>query len=199
LSGAAATYFPDPGFVGTNQFTFAAYDGSKNSNLATGTVAVAQGQFGISASAHVPSSYPAFWPVAFAVAPVVTNSSAPVTFAWNFGDGTASSTNQFPQHIYTVPGTYTWTAVSTVSSARATNGGSILIGTPVRLNIAHTDGVLALSWPNTLADTLLEATDLLGPFANWTPVTNAVNVSPGTLSVTVSVTGNQFFRVRQLW
>ena len=51
LSGAVATYFPDPGFVGTNKFTFAAYDGSKNSNLATGTVAVAQGPFSITAIA----------------------------------------------------------------------------------------------------------------------------------------------------
>jgi PKD repeat protein len=199
LSGSVATYFPAPGFVGTDKFTFAAYDGSKNSNLATGSVAVAQGPFGISATAHVPPSYPVSWPVAFAVVPVVTNNSSPVTFVWNFGDGTAFSASQFPQHAYSVPGNYTWTVVSSVSSARMTNSGSILIGNPVMLGIANMGGSLALSWPNTIADTLLEGTDALGPSAKWVPVTNAVNVSQSTLSVSVSATGNRFFRVRQLW
>jgi hypothetical protein len=37
----AATYYPDPGFGGTDTFTFAAFDGSKNSGLATVTVVVA--------------------------------------------------------------------------------------------------------------------------------------------------------------
>ena len=95
-----ATYFPNPGFVGTDQFTFAAYDGSKNSDLATGTVSVAQGPFSIGAVAHVPPTYPAAWPVAFAVVPTVTNNAAPVTFDWNFGDGSAHSTNQYAAHAY---------------------------------------------------------------------------------------------------
>ncbi len=43
LAGTQATYFPDPGFVGTDRFTFAAWDGATDSNLATVTVAVAQG------------------------------------------------------------------------------------------------------------------------------------------------------------
>lgn len=40
LSGTTATYFPDPTFAGTATFTFAAYNGAKNSSLATGTVLV---------------------------------------------------------------------------------------------------------------------------------------------------------------
>jgi hypothetical protein len=40
LNGQVATYFPDPGFVGIDSFTFAAYDGAKNSALATGTIGV---------------------------------------------------------------------------------------------------------------------------------------------------------------
>ncbi len=40
LSNGIATYFPDSGFLGTDRFTFAAYNGSKNSTLATGTVTV---------------------------------------------------------------------------------------------------------------------------------------------------------------
>lgn len=38
LNHNIATYFPFPGFVGTDTLTFASYDGAKNSALATGTV-----------------------------------------------------------------------------------------------------------------------------------------------------------------
>ena len=99
-----ATYFPNPGFVGTDRFTFAAYDGSRNSTLATGTVTVAQGPFSIGAAAYVPPTYPAGWPVAFTVVPTVTNNAAPVTFDWNFGDGSAHSTNQYAAHAYALAG-----------------------------------------------------------------------------------------------
>lgn len=40
LQGHVATYHPYPGFTGVDAFTFASYDGSKNSVLATGTVTV---------------------------------------------------------------------------------------------------------------------------------------------------------------
>jgi len=41
LSGSAATYFPDLGFSGADSFTFAAWDGSTDSNL--GTIAITVG------------------------------------------------------------------------------------------------------------------------------------------------------------
>ena len=41
LAGAVATYVPYPGFAGTDHFTYAAWDGEIDSNLATGTVTVA--------------------------------------------------------------------------------------------------------------------------------------------------------------
>jgi hypothetical protein len=40
ISSGVATYFPFAGFVGTDTFTFAAYNGAKNSVLATGTILV---------------------------------------------------------------------------------------------------------------------------------------------------------------
>ncbi len=199
LSGAVATYFPDPGFVGTNKFTFAAYDGSKNSNLATGTVAVAQGPFSISAIAYAPSTYPSGWPVSFAVVPSVSNSTAPVTFDWDFDDLTPHSTNQFAAHTYQYPGLYLWTVVVTVSGKSTVDAGMILVGDPMGLALAHAGNTITLSWPNTIADTLIEETATLGATASWAPATNAVNVSPNNLSITVSPTGNKFFRVRQLW
>ena len=43
LAATNATYIPDNAFFGVDRFTFAAWDGSADSNLATGTVSVAAG------------------------------------------------------------------------------------------------------------------------------------------------------------
>jgi hypothetical protein len=43
VTGSNATYFPFTGFSGTDKFTYAAWDGQLDSNLATGTVTVAGG------------------------------------------------------------------------------------------------------------------------------------------------------------
>jgi hypothetical protein len=46
LSGRTATYIPEAGFSGTDAFTFAAWDGSIDSNLGTVTVTVKGGNGG---------------------------------------------------------------------------------------------------------------------------------------------------------
>jgi PKD repeat protein len=194
-----ATYFPNPGFVGTDRFTFAAYDGSRNSTLATGTVTVAQGPFSIGAVAHVPPTYPAALPVAFVVVPTVTNNAAPVTFDWDFGDGSAHSTNQYAAHAYAALGTYNWSVTSTVSTASTTVNGSIVIDNPVQLSLARAADNVTISWPVSVADSLLESTPDLGPSAQWRWVTNTPATGPNSLSVTVPASGNQFFRVRRPW
>jgi hypothetical protein len=43
VSGNTARYLPEPGFTGTDRFTWSAWDGSIDSNLATGTVSVGPG------------------------------------------------------------------------------------------------------------------------------------------------------------
>ena len=194
-----ATYFPNSGFVGTDQFTFAAYDGSKNSTLATGTVAVAQGPFSIGAAAYVPPTCPAGWPVAFTVVPTVTNSLATVTFDWNFGDGSVHSTNQYAAHAYATPGTYNWSVNSTLSTAATMNSGAIVIGDPVQLSVARSGSQVTVSWPNTIADTLLQGSAALGASAQWLWVTNTPVAGPSLLSVTLPVTGNEIFRVQRPW
>jgi hypothetical protein len=199
VSNNVATYYPDPGFVGTATFTFAANDTFSDSNLATGTVAVAQGPFSLGVVAHVPPTYPAAWPVAFGVVPAVTNSSASVTFLWSFGDGTTTDTNQFAQHAYTAPGTYNWSVLANMSGVTAAANGSILIGNPVSLAMIHTGSSATVSWPSTIADTLLEATGAVGPAAQWQWVTNSPTASASLLSVTLPASGNQFFRVRRPW
>ncbi len=193
-----ATYYANPGFVGADQFTFAAYDGAKNSNLATGTVTVVQGPFSIGAVAHVPPTYPAAWPAAFVVVPTVTNNAATVTFDWSFGDGAAHSTNQYAAHAYALPGTYNWSVTSTVSTASVTNSGTIVIGDPVQLSVARSGSQVTLSWPNTIADTFLEGSIALGASSQWLWVTNPTVAGP-SLSITLPAAGSEFFRVRRPW
>jgi hypothetical protein len=197
LNGSVANYFPDPGFVGTDKFTFAVYDGSKNSNLGTGTVVVAQGPFSLGVAAHVAPSWPAAWPVAFAAVPAVTNHAALVTFDWNFGDGSAHETNQYAAHAYAAPGSYSWTLNATVSNATATASGVIVIGNPVKLAMARTGNTLSLAWPVTIADSLLEESGMLGAGAHWVAGTNAVIGGTNIFTLNVPANGNGFFRVRQ--
>jgi len=204
LNGHIATYFPEPGFVGTDTFTFAAWDGSKNSVLATGTIAVAQGPFSITATAYVPPSYPAEWPVPFAVVATPRNLTAAVTCDWDFGDGSAHSSEAHATHAYAAPGNYHWTVTSQApgpgSSVTTTNAGDIAIGNPVLLTATSRTGQTRISWPNTTADSLLEQTSTLGSLANWLVAVDAVLVDANTLSVTrTNPVGNAFFRLRRAW
>jgi PKD repeat protein len=201
LLNNVATYFPNPGFVGNDTFTFAAYDGQKNSNLSTVTIAVSQGLFSITAAAQVPASYPAGWPVAFSVVPSVTNTLAPLSFDWDFGDGTAHGNSQFPTHAYLTPGNYQWKVLANLSGTTATAMvyGTIVIGDPVTLAISRTGDSVTLSWPVTLADSLLETSSDLSAATPWSWVANPPSASGNMLSVTLPATGQQFFRLRRQW
>ena len=195
------TYFPNAGFVGNDTFTYAAWDTSKNSNLATGTVSVVQGPYSLSIVSHVATNAPAGWPVAFAVVPTVTNNSGAVTFNWNFGDGSAANTNQFAQHTFAAPGIYSWQVVATLGTASAMNTGSITINAPVALAMAASqNSSLGLVWPSALPDVVVEQSASLGSASQWTVVTNLPMAGPVNSSVNLPVGGgNRFFRLRQPW
>lgn len=199
LSNNIATYFPNPGFVGDDSFTFAAYDGFKNSDPGTGTVSVTQGPIALGMVAHAPPSYPARWPVAFLAVPFPTNTTAPVTYDWDFGDGSLHSTEQAPSHTYAAPGFYVWTVIGHVASASALDAGITIIGDPIRLEVASSSDLLTLSWAASAADTLLESSKSIGPNAQWRCVTNSPSLGFGTLSVQLPLDGKEFFRVRRPW
>jgi PKD repeat protein len=198
-----ATYYPDPGFVGTNTFTFAAYDGSKNSNLGTGTVEVVQGTFSVSAKALVPPTYPAEWAAPFTVVATPVNVNATPTYDWDFGDGSSHNTNQYPTHAFGTPGSYHWSVISKVQSgitqATTTNSGTIVIEAPAQLVAAPAPGGgVEFYWPQTSGDVLLEESPLLGGGADWKVTTNNVVNNGGVITVTVPNSGMGFFRLRKL-
>ena len=199
VTNHAFRYFPNPGFVGTDTFTYAAWDGSNNSDLTAGTVTVSQGASSLGAIAYVPPTYPAGWPAAFAVVPVLTNLVSTPVFDWDFGDGTPHSTNQFPVHRYSAGGYYSWSVVTTAASLRTESRGLIAIDNPIVLGIALTSNSAAISWPNTIADTVLETSTTLASPSPWLWVTNVPVLHGGQLTVTLPAAGNQFYRVRQPW
>jgi hypothetical protein len=204
LNGAVATYFPEPGYVGTDTFKFSAWDGSKNSGLATGTISVGQGPFALAAVAHVPPTYPAAWPVPFAVVATPSNITATVSHDWDFGDGSAHGVEAQAAHAYALPGTYHWAVISKVqgagSSATATNSGDVVIGSPVLLTATTGAGATTISWPLTIADSLLEQTGAIGPLASWSATVDPARLNGTTISVTqTNPVGNEFFRLRRPW
>jgi PKD repeat protein len=202
MSNNIATYLPDAGFIGADSFTYAANSGWVDStNLGTGTVTVNQGPYSLGIVAQVPTNAPAGWPTPFNVFATPVNTALPVSFKWNFGDGSSAGTNQFATHVLASAGIYSWQVVATVGTVSATNAGNIAISAPVALAVAPPqNSSLSLSWPQSMPDVVVEQTDTLGTNSKWTTVTNLPVIGPNNSSVNLPVAGgNRFFRVRQPW
>ena len=199
LSNSVATYFPDPGFVGTDKFTFAAWNGSKNSLLATGTVVVAEGPYSIAVNALVPPDYPAGWPAAFSAVATPSNTTASVTYEWNFGDGSPHDTNRNAAHSYAALGNYPWFLAVRAGAATASASGTIAIGDSIRLGMLRQPLGGIVSWPRTRADAILEVAAELREPTLWRASTNTVMTTPSTFEVKVAAPPtNEFFRLRQV-
>ena len=198
ISNKVLTYFPAAGFTGSDTFTYAAWDGAKNSLLTTGIVTVTQGPYSLGIVAHGPANSPSGWPVAFAAVPSVTNYAGPVTFSWHFGDGSSASTNQFPTHTYANSGIYSWSVTATAASAIASANGSITVTGPANLGIVNSGGQKGLFLPNS-PSVIIEEAPTLGVNANWLPATNLPPANGGVVIIPVSEAGTKFYRVRQAW
>jgi len=202
VSNNVLTYFPNPGFVGNDTFTYAAWDTSKNSLLATGTVRVTQGIYSMGLVANVPTNAPSGWPAAFAAVATITNYSGSVGFNWNFGDG-SNSTNEFPTHTFASAGNYHWSVMATAGSTSASANGNISVSAPVNLSLAPAisggSGQLSISVPSGSAYAVLEESSTLGAGAQWIVVTNLPVVNGNVMNLPVMPAGSQFYRVRQAW
>jgi len=199
LNKAVATYFPDPGFVGTDTFTFAAWDGMKNSVLATGTIQVAEGPYSVAAQALVPPSYPSGWPAPFTSVVAPSNTTAQVSYRWDFGDRSPPQTERYTTHVYRSPGTFSWLLTVQVGTAVASAGGTILVDDSVRLAIQHPAVGGRLSWAPSSADAVLERAAAVESPAQWTAITNAVIRGNALMEVKLPLEpARGFFRLRQV-
>ena len=101
---ASASYTPDAGYAGPDSFTFQAYDGWMNSQVATVTLKVNAPPV-VDAGADLTTP----WGVSVTLSGTATDpdgDSNALVASWNFGDG-STGTGLQPAHTYTEPGTYT--------------------------------------------------------------------------------------------
>jgi PKD repeat protein len=127
LTGTQATYYPDSTFSGTDTFTFAAWNGSTDSNLGTVTVAVGGGATCVvTAQATVPSNATVGQALAFQGSAASQGCSGTPAYAWTFGDGSSSS-QQNPTHAYAAANTYPWRLTATVGGSSNSVTGTIAV------------------------------------------------------------------------
>jgi len=129
LIGTTATYYPESGYAGTDTFTYAASDGTLESNLGTVTIAVTAGGGGgctLTCTATVPGTAREAAPVPFGANATATNCGSLPTYAWNFGDN-QTSTLQNPVHTYVRSGGYTWSLTVAVAGQTCAKSGQITV------------------------------------------------------------------------
>ncbi len=199
VSNNVVTYYPEPGYVGADSFTYDAWNAGKNSLLGTGTITVTPGMYSLATQARVPASYPAAWPVPFAVTVTRSNTTAAIEVAWSFGDGSASDTNLVATHAYAAPGSYPWMVTAAIGNVRVQKFGTLLVEPPIVLAAGNSYGQVQLSWPKTTADCWLESSPALGHPIRWTAVTNRVEVGERGFSIALPVSGDQFYRLKRSW
>ncbi|MCE9612948.1 MAG: PKD domain-containing protein [Lentisphaerae bacterium] len=108
LVSNVATYVPDQDFIGSDAFSFAAWDGTLDSNLASGLVTVVSGACEIEGQAYAPPAGFVDAPVPFWGSAVMHACNLALTWKWTFGDGSPFDTNAITSHTYAAPGTYDW-------------------------------------------------------------------------------------------
>lgn len=209
ISNATATYYPFDGYSGTDTFTYAAYDGAKNSALATGTVVVS----------GTPVQPPAITeqPVSQAVAAgstvkfkVVATGTAPLSYQWMKGvtpvAGATGDTVTLNGVTMTHAGTYfvrIGNAAGTVTSTGATlvvfNAAKISgfspksggVGTAVTISGSYFTGATAVRFGGVstpfrvIADGTIVAGIPAGAVTGRITVTAPANVASSATSFTV--------------
>ncbi|HYH96685.1 Ig-like domain-containing protein, partial [Hyalangium sp.] len=133
LSGTppAVTYTPDPGYLDADSFSFIASDGQASSAPATVSLTVGNSAPEVTLSAD--SLQPFEGESVHFQAMAVDANMDPLTFDWDFGDGTASE-EQSPSHAYANQGTYD--VVLTVSD------GIVIVQKMLRLEVQNTAPVI---------------------------------------------------------
>ncbi|MBU0678242.1 MAG: hypothetical protein KJ626_08980 [Verrucomicrobia bacterium] len=132
IIGTQATYIPFPDFIGVDTFTYAAWDGSSDSNLGTGTVTVTAGTCVLSCPTLVPTSTPVnvstpFWSFA-----TLSNCSGTISIDWDFGDASTHSVSAMTAHAFSSTGLYTWVQTASADGKGLTNTGQIVITDTIR-------------------------------------------------------------------
>jgi hypothetical protein len=204
LGTNTATYFPAPGFGGSDSFTYAVWDGWTESNLGTVTLTVNFGNCVLTASAAVPSAVLPGSSVSLRASASLAQCGGTFTYDWDFGDGSPHSSDANACHVYTQSGDYAWKLTVQAGDLNQTLNGIVTIsprlGPPITMTLLQAGGVLTITWPADPIGTSLESTSDPTLPSGWQPVTDFPIVSDGsTFTYQAPVTPDpQFFRVRRV-
>ena len=201
LTNRTATYFPEPDFTGADEFTFAAWDGSTDSNLGRVNINVAAGPCTLTLQAKTPEECLEGAEMPFRVKARRTGCDAPVTFTWSWNDGEPDQTGAEVCRRFTRAGVVQWQLRATTGGAVQTLQGSVRVkaapGANVALSALRLGNQIQIAWPETAAGFVLEATASLAA-PNWQPVPATPAASDGQWRVTLPPSaGEQYFRLRQ--
>ncbi|HEX8702167.1 MAG TPA: Ig-like domain-containing protein, partial [Myxococcaceae bacterium] len=121
-----AIYTPPANFVGTTRFTFSANDGKA---IASATVDITVVERSLTVSSAADVIRPAEGQQVRFYANAVDKGGAPITLAWDFGDGQTSS-EELPVHTFAAAGTYDVRLKATTSAEEATTVLRIRVRSP---------------------------------------------------------------------
>jgi PKD repeat protein len=118
--------------------------------------------------------------VTFTGTALPTNCHQPPSYAWSFGDGTASSSASAANHTYASAGTYTWTFLATADLTSCQKTGTITISP------ADSTGCTSAPAANTIAVTFQGAT------SGCTAITRTPCLAGEAIGFDVASVGNSF-------
>jgi len=202
LNGNQATYFPTAGFVGTDSFTYAAWDGSTDSKLGTVSLTVNPGQCGLAASALAPAAAFPNSPVPFRAQATLSQCSGSISYDWNFGDGSPHASGTNVSHAYSLDADYAWTLTVTSGGVNNTVNGVVTIsptlGPPLTLSLIPLGFMVEVSWPVDRIPTSLETSlDLSQPYS-WQLVVDPISSDGINYTADIFIISDQqFFRLRR--
>lgn len=92
----------------------------------------------LACSASGPSQADAGVPASFSVTATPSDCLSSLTYEWDFGDGTAPSTQQSPSHSYASSGPYTWSVTAKALDVTCTKTGAVTVTSPCSLTCTAT-------------------------------------------------------------
>jgi len=123
-----------------------------------------------------------------------TTTNDAISYSWNFGDGTAVSTDKNPVHTYSAAGTYTVVLTATNAGGSTTQSQSITVAElkPAVASSTFTKKGLTATFTNTSTN---NPTSYSWNFGDGTPVSTVISPSHsfsknGTYTVTLTATNS---------
>ncbi len=203
LAGSNATYHPSPDFLGTDTFTFSAWNGVMDSNPGQVQVRISAGTGKLDVKAVVPQAALPGTSVPFRCFTSLLPGGDAVAYDWDFGDGSGHSTNAHDCHLFTNAGDYPWTLKVEMAGISNTLSGVLTVhpnlGPPLPLSVSQADGVLSLTWPADRIGGVLQSRFDFTEDSLWSPI-HEVPVQEGpVMRLDLPVLfEQQYFRVRRI-